>query len=53
VIFAWQLDAFPVVGSSTWLGSWWAAFKYLTDAQNVIQEGYKKVNLVRWIAVVW
>ncbi|KAF8549327.1 cytochrome P450 [Imleria badia] len=39
-----NLDAFPAVGSSTWLGSWWASFKYLMNAQNVIREGYEKAS---------
>jgi len=46
-----QLDAFPAVGSSTWIGSWWAGFKYLTDAQNIIQQGYNKAGPVRWVVV--
>ncbi|KAG9308978.1 cytochrome P450 [Chiua virens] len=37
-----NLDSFPSVGSSSWLGSWWAGFKYLTHAQTFIQEGYDK-----------
>ncbi|KAN0100091.1 Cytochrome P450 [Tylopilus felleus] len=37
-----QLDAIPAVGSSNWLGSWWAGFKYLTNAQSIVSEGYKK-----------
>ncbi|KAI9569394.1 cytochrome P450 [Boletus coccyginus] len=37
-----DLDAIPAVGSSNWLDAWWAGFKYLTNAQNVIQEGYEK-----------
>ncbi|KAG6380640.1 cytochrome P450 [Boletus reticuloceps] len=37
-----NLDAIPTVGSSSWLGSWWAGFKYLTSAQSVLQEGYEK-----------
>ncbi|KAF8549790.1 cytochrome P450 [Imleria badia] len=37
-----NLDAIPAVGSSNWLGSWWAVLKYLKNAQNVIQEGYDK-----------
>ncbi|KAG6380639.1 cytochrome P450 [Boletus reticuloceps] len=37
-----NLDAIPAVGSSGWLGSWWAGIKYLTNAQSVIQEGYEK-----------
>ncbi|KAI9463826.1 cytochrome P450 [Boletus coccyginus] len=40
-----NLDAFLAVGSSTWIGSWWAGFKYLTDAQNIIQQGYNKASL--------
>lgn len=42
-----QLDAIPAVGSSNWLGSWWAGFKYLTNAQSIVSEGYKKVRLLR------
>ena len=41
-----KLDAFPVVGSNTWLSSWWAGFKYLTNAQSVIQEGYNEASPV-------
>ncbi|KAI9569397.1 cytochrome P450 [Boletus coccyginus] len=37
-----NLDAFPAVNSSNWLDAWWASFKYLKNAQDVIQEGYKK-----------
>ncbi|KAI9569395.1 cytochrome P450 [Boletus coccyginus] len=37
-----NLDAFPAVNSSNWLDAWWAGFKYLTNAQDVIQEGYEK-----------
>jgi hypothetical protein len=37
-----DLDAFPTVGSSSLLGSWWAGFKFLVNAVDVIQEGYEK-----------
>ncbi|KAF8549777.1 cytochrome P450 [Imleria badia] len=37
-----KLDAIPTVGSSTWLGSWWAGLKHLSNAMDVIQEGYEK-----------
>ncbi|KAF8123587.1 cytochrome P450 [Boletus edulis] len=39
-----NLDAIPAIGSNTWLGSWWAGFRYLTNAQDIIQEGYEKFN---------
>ena len=40
-----QLDAIPTVGSSSWLASWWAGLKYMTNAADVIQEGYEKASL--------
>ncbi|KAF8447272.1 cytochrome P450 [Boletus edulis BED1] len=54
------LDKIPTVGSSTWLGSWWAGIKFLVNATNVIQEGYEKYKgkpfkvstLYRWMVVV-
>ncbi|KAF9225192.1 cytochrome P450 [Gyrodon lividus] len=55
-----NLDAIPTVGSSTWLGSWWAGIRYMTNAPEVIQEGYKKhkaapfkvAYLYSWMVVV-
>ncbi|KAF9235144.1 cytochrome P450 [Melanogaster broomeanus] len=55
-----KLDAIPTVGSSTWLGSWWAGIKFVTNAADVIQEGYethkaapfKVANLNRWMVIV-
>ncbi|KAF9230013.1 cytochrome P450, partial [Melanogaster broomeanus] len=54
------LDAFPTVGSSTWLGSWWSGIKFVTNASDIIQEGYKKhkggafkvVNMYSWLVIV-
>ena len=40
-----QLDAISTVGSSSWLGSWWAGLKYKANAIGVMREGYKKVTL--------
>ncbi|KAF8547706.1 cytochrome P450 [Imleria badia] len=40
-----KLSAIPTVGSSGgWLGSWWAGIKYMTNAADVIQEGYEKAS---------
>lgn len=39
-----KLDNIPTVGSSTWLGSWWAGIKFLFNAADVVQEGYEKVG---------
>ncbi|KAF9235148.1 cytochrome P450 [Melanogaster broomeanus] len=55
-----KLDAIPTVGSSTWLGSWWAGIRFLTNAADVIQEGYEKhraapfkvANLNSWMVIV-
>ncbi|KAF9223296.1 cytochrome P450 [Gyrodon lividus] len=55
-----NLDAIPTVGSSTWLGSWWAGVKFMINGAEVIQEGYKKhkgapfkvAYLYRWMVVV-
>ncbi|KAF9244149.1 cytochrome P450 [Melanogaster broomeanus] len=55
-----NLDAIPTVGSSTWLGSWWSGVKFLTNATDIIQEGYKKhkdaafkvVNMYNWLVIV-
>ncbi|KIJ07003.1 hypothetical protein PAXINDRAFT_91095, partial [Paxillus involutus ATCC 200175] len=55
-----QLDAIPTVGSSTWLGSWWASVKFLTKGPEVVQEGYEKykgrpfkvADLYRWTVVL-
>ena len=41
-----QLDDIPTVGSSSWLGSWWAGLTYLTNATDILQEGYEKASLV-------
>jgi hypothetical protein len=46
ILGRFQLDAIPTVGSGGWLGSWLAGFKYLTNALDVVQEGYDKVSLV-------
>ena len=40
-----QLDAIPTVGSSSWLGSWWAGLKYVANAVYTIRKGYKKASL--------
>jgi len=53
-----QLDAIPTVGSSGWLGSWWAARKFTSDDHLFIQEGYRKYKALpfkvadtwRWVA---
>ncbi|KAF9244075.1 cytochrome P450 [Melanogaster broomeanus] len=55
-----NLDAIPTVGSSTWLGSWWSGIKFVTNASDIIQEGYKKhkggtfkvVNMYSWLVIV-
>ncbi|KAF9244148.1 cytochrome P450 [Melanogaster broomeanus] len=55
-----NLDVIPTVGSSTWLGSWWSGVKFLTNATDIIQEGYKKhkgaafkvVNMYNWLVIV-
>ena len=39
-----QLDKIPTVGSSTWLGSWWAGIKFLIIGTDVVQKGYEKVR---------
>lgn len=41
-----QLDAIPTVGSSSWLGSWWAGLTYRTNAPDIMREGYAKASLV-------
>ena len=41
-----QLDGIPAVGSSGWLGSWWAGLRYLTIGPDILQEGYEKARLV-------
>ncbi|KAF9237102.1 cytochrome P450 [Melanogaster broomeanus] len=54
----YQLDAIPTVGSSTWLGSWWAGINFITHATEVIQVGYAKAapfkvaTLYRWMVIV-
>ncbi|KAF9237109.1 cytochrome P450 [Melanogaster broomeanus] len=58
--FIGQLDAIPTVGSTTWLGSWWASVTFVTNATDVVQKGYDKYkgtpfkvsNLYRWMVVV-
>ncbi|KAF9246259.1 cytochrome P450 [Melanogaster broomeanus] len=55
-----KLDTIPTVGSTTWLGSWWAGIKFVIDGIYVIQEGYDKhkaapfkvATLHRWLVVV-
>ncbi|KAF9235146.1 cytochrome P450 [Melanogaster broomeanus] len=55
-----KLDAIPTVVSSTWLGSWWAGIRFVTNAADVIQEGYEKhkaapfkvAHLNRWMVIV-
>ncbi|KIK77861.1 hypothetical protein PAXRUDRAFT_775722 [Paxillus rubicundulus Ve08.2h10] len=37
-----NLDAIPTVGSSTWLGSWWASVRFFVKGANIIQGGYEK-----------
>lgn len=41
-----QLDAIPTVGSSSWLGSWWAGLKFMVNGLEVIEKGYEKASLV-------
>ncbi|KAF8844225.1 cytochrome P450 [Paxillus ammoniavirescens] len=55
-----NLDAIPTVGSSTWLGSWWAGIQFMSKAADVIREGYEKhkgalfkvADLYRWTVIV-
>ncbi|KIJ13823.1 hypothetical protein PAXINDRAFT_170142 [Paxillus involutus ATCC 200175] len=55
-----NLDAIPTVGSSTWLGSWWAGIQFFTKATDVIREGYEKhkgmpfkvAGMYRWNVVL-
>ncbi|KAF8552481.1 cytochrome P450 [Imleria badia] len=47
-----NLDAFPSVGSNTWLGSWWAGFKYLTNAQNYKSAPFKIAEPHRWTVIL-
>ncbi|KIK81319.1 hypothetical protein PAXRUDRAFT_15297 [Paxillus rubicundulus Ve08.2h10] len=55
-----NLVAIPTVGSSNWLGSWWAGIQFLTNAADVVREGYEKhkgtpfkvANLHRWMVIV-
>jgi hypothetical protein len=55
-----NLNAIPAVGSSNWLGAWWAGFKFLTNAQHIIQQGYeqyksapfKVAELTRWTVIL-
>ena len=37
------MDAIPVIASNS-LSSWWDGFRYLTDAVDVIQEGYEEAT---------
>lgn len=41
-----QLDAIPTVGPSSWIGSWWAGFRFLINGLDVIQEGYDEASAV-------
>ena len=41
-----QLDGIPTVGSSSWLGTWWAGLTYLTNVPDILQGGYEKARLV-------
>ncbi|KAG8219260.1 cytochrome P450 [Butyriboletus roseoflavus] len=55
-----KLDRIPTVGSSGWLGSWWAVLKYLINATDILQEGYEKhksapfkvTEPYRWVVVL-
>ncbi|KAF8844235.1 cytochrome P450 [Paxillus ammoniavirescens] len=55
-----NLDAIPTVGSSTWLGSWWAGIQFSTNAADVVRDGlhrhkgtpFKVANGYRWMVVV-
>ncbi|KIJ66616.1 hypothetical protein HYDPIDRAFT_109704 [Hydnomerulius pinastri MD-312] len=55
-----NLGAIPTVGSSSWLGSYWSAMKYMLNAREIIQEGYDKyraapfkvANLYHWMVIV-
>ncbi|KAF9244079.1 cytochrome P450 [Melanogaster broomeanus] len=55
-----ELDAIPTVGSSTWLGSWWAGLKFLINGTDIVQEGYDKhkaaafkvANKYSWLVIV-
>ncbi|KAL4062167.1 cytochrome P450 [Scleroderma citrinum] len=54
------LDAIPTAGSTTWIGSYFFAFKSLSGASGLVQEGYDKYKntlfkiptLYTWIVVV-
>lgn len=55
-----KLHAIPTVGSTTWVGSCWSAFKNLGGVSELVQEGYDKYKdipfkipyLYSWIVVV-
>ncbi|KIK79214.1 hypothetical protein PAXRUDRAFT_161911 [Paxillus rubicundulus Ve08.2h10] len=55
-----NLGAIPTVGSSTWIGSWWAGIQFVANATDVVRQGYEKHKgapfkvacLYRWMVVV-
>ncbi|KAI6098493.1 cytochrome P450 [Pisolithus sp. B1] len=55
-----ELDHIPSVGYSSWLGSYVSAVKYVSNASQILQEGYAKhketpfrvPTLNRWIVVI-
>ncbi|KAF9231273.1 cytochrome P450 [Melanogaster broomeanus] len=55
-----KLDAIPTVGSTTWLGSWFAGIKFAINAIDVIEEGhykhkdapFKVATLHRWMVIL-
>ncbi|KAF9231272.1 cytochrome P450 [Melanogaster broomeanus] len=55
-----KLDTIPTVGSTTWLGSWWAGIKFIINGIDIVHEGYEKhkaapfkvATLYNWMVVV-
>ncbi|KAF8833481.1 cytochrome P450 [Paxillus ammoniavirescens] len=52
-----NLDAIPTVGSSTWLGSWWAGIHFFLPKHRTLSERhkgtpFKVADMRRWMVVV-
>ncbi|KAH0837779.1 cytochrome P450 [Lanmaoa asiatica] len=47
-----NLNAFPTVGPSSWLGSWWAGIKYMTNPTDHNGAPFKIATLYHWVVIV-
>lgn len=47
ILTVFQLSKIPTIGPDGFLLSYWRAFKFILNAQSMIQEGYDKVSYTK------